>query len=581
MQEMPSDGKSVVYQLFVRLFGNKKIPTVLNGTLEENGSGKFDDINDAALLSLQQMGITHIWYTGIIEHATMTDFTHYGIQPDDWRLVKGRAGSPFAIKDYFDVSPELAVNVEDRLKEFENLIERTHRHGLKVIIDFIPNHVARSYHSESDDGMRNFFGAFDDTGKMFDPQNNFYYLQNEKFIPPADYQPLGVEYPDHMISHIEIPARVTGNNVLSSTPGTDDWFETVKLNFGIDIFNNQESHFHPVPRTWIFLREVLLFWTNKGVDGFRCDMAEMVPAEFWKWLIPQVKEVKDIIFIAEIYDNHLYHKYIYDGGFDYLYDKAGLYDKLVSVLKEESPAWQISDVLRPDISNHLLNFMENHDEVRLSSQFLCRNPWSALPAVVVSAAVSSGPFMVYNGQETGESSMERAGFGGGNGRTTIYDYWNLPELQKWVNNGLFDGGQLNASQLHLRKTYSTILNTVRNNSLFSDGLLYVLKEEITSNEITSIADHIYCFLRYRNGKMMLIAVNFSRDQYIPVSIQFDKCHWESLEMNPDADYLITDLISGSKQELLHSNENHAWQKPLNIVIPLSGAMMFEFSLLEN
>lgn len=575
---MEEEVKPVIYQLFVRLFGNTKEPLVQNGTIEENGSGKFNDINDAALSSLKSFGVSHIWLTGVLEHATMTDFTAFGIQPDDWRLVKGRAGSPFAVKDYFDVSPELAVNVNDRMNEFISLVDRIHNHGMRVLIDFIPNHVARSYHSESEDGQRNFFGAYDDTEKMFHPQNNFYYLLNETFFPPADYEPLGRKYPDDMISHVEIPARVTGNNVLSANPSTNDWFETVKLNFGIDIFNDHQTYFDPVPRTWMFLKEVLMFWSKTGVDGFRCDMAEMVPAEFWKWLIPQFNNEK--MFIAEVYEYDLYNKYIYEAGFDYLYDKAGLYDTLIKVLKEEIPAHHISNVVRNDIGNHLLNFMENHDELRLASSHLCKGAWTGFPAVVVSATISKGPFMIYNGQECGETAMEQAGFGGGNGRTTIYDYWNMPELQKWVNDGKYDGGKLNSSQQHLRKMYGILLNLIRSNSTFTSGDLYILTSEVTSKEFQSFDQYIYSYLRHSEGRAYMIVVNFSKDHYIPVDIQFDREMWNSLTGNDSGHYEACELFSGKVIPFNSINDN-LWMEPLSIVIPLSGAMIYEIRKIKD
>lgn len=568
-------GKPVIYQLFVRLFGNAKIPTVQNGTMEENGCGKFNDVSDAALQSLKKMGVTHIWFTGIVEHATMSDFTAFNIQPDDWRLVKGRAGSPFAVKDYFDVSPDLAVNVNKRMQEFEELIERTHANGMKAIIDFIPNHVARGYHSDSDDGKRNFFGAFDDTTKTFDPQNNFYYLPDQSFYPPSEYHPLGMPYPDHMISHVEMPARVTGNNVFSSSPGTNDWFETVKLNFGIDIFNEHRSYFDPVPRTWIYLREVLLFWVKKGVDGFRCDMAEMVPAEFWNWLIHDLKKGNDVLFIAEVYEKHLYHKYIYDAGFDYLYDKACMYDTLVNVLKGNIPAWKISDVSNFNISDRLMNFMENHDEVRLASDSICGQAWPAIPAVVVSSMLTKGSFMIYNGQETGDNAMDLAGFGGGNGRTTIYDYWHIPELQKWVNNGAYDGGLLNASQQHLRRTYSSILNLISENSVFSEGSLYVLTHEITSADFNDHSDYIYAFIRFRNDRRILSIVNFDQQHYVPVRVTLKQGLIEHLGMKELYHYKAKELLTGKMTEVNYKGEQEGYE--INLVLPLSSAMIFEIT----
>jgi len=565
-------GKPVIYQLFVRLFGNIQVPVVQNGTIEENGCGKFLDINDAALSSLKAMGITHIWLTGVLEHATMSDFTSFGIQPDDWRLVKGRAGSPYAIKDYFDVSPELAVNVSNRMNEFGELIKRIHNHQMKVLIDFIPNHVARSYHSDNEEGKRNFFGAYDDTSKTFDPQNNFYYLPEEKFIPPQDYQPLGIPYPSDDKSYVEIPARVTGNNVLSATPSLNDWFETVKLNFGIDIFNNHQQHFHPVPRTWLFLKEVILFWSAKGVDGFRCDMAEMVPVEFWQWLIPQAQEAKSILFIAEIYERHLYDKYIYDAGFDYIYDKAVLYDQLVNVIKKETPAYSIGDDMNFDMTERLLNFMENHDEVRLASPFLSKSAWTAMPAVVVSACLDKGAFMIYNGQETGDTAMDRAGYGGGNGRTTIYDYWHMPEFQKWVNNHQYDGAQQNSSQKHLRKAYITLLNLVSTNEAFSKGDLYILRDQVKGDD-NDFAKDVFSFVRYYHDEIFLITVNFNQEKYIPVTINFDTDICLRLGIDSCKKYQALEHFSGKIVNL--ENDPVSVNLHFTIVLPLSGTMIYK------
>jgi glycosidase len=569
-------GKPVIYQLFVRLFGNKKLPAVQNGTMEENGCGKFNDVSDAALKSIKEMGVTHIWFTGVLEHATMSDFTSFNIQPDDWRLVKGRAGSPFAIKDYFDVSPDLAENVSERINEFEQLLQRTHAHGLKAIIDFIPNHVARGYHSESDDGKKNFFGAFDDSGKTFDPQNNFYYLADQSFYPPPEYQPLGTPYPDHMITHVEMPARVTGNNVLSSSPSTNDWFETVKLNFGVDIFNDQRSYFNPVPRTWHYLREVLLFWIKKGVDGFRCDMAEMIPVEFWHWLITDLKQANDVLFIAEVYERTLYPKYIYDAGFDYLYDKAGLYDGLISVLKGDAPAWQISDASDFSLSSHLLNFMENHDEVRLASPSVCNDAWSAMPAVMVSALLSKGAFMIYNGQEAGETAMDAAGFGGGNGRTTIYDYWHLPQLQKWVNNGLYDGGDLSASQKQLRKTYSGLLHLLQD-PVFAEGGLYILRDEISSDDFPAFTDYIYAFVRYNEERIIVACANFNREHDIPVKVSFTNNLLAHIGATGRT-YIASQLFADNRTELKYQEEKDGLES-LDVILPLSGTMIFELKAL--
>src|ERR1700760_1640144 len=103
MDQSTQGHKLIIYQLLPRLFGNTKTINKIYGSVDENGSGKFNDINDKALTALKGMGFTHVWYTGIIEHATMTDYSAAGIRPDDPDVVKGRAGSPYAVKDYYDV----------------------------------------------------------------------------------------------------------------------------------------------------------------------------------------------------------------------------------------------------------------------------------------------------------------------------------------------------------------------------------------------------------------------------------------------------------------------------------------------
>ena len=180
---MASD-KLIIYQLLPRLFGNTNTTNRVWGTLADNGSGTFADINDAALESIKTLGATHIWYTGVLEHATMTDYSAQGITPDDPAVVKGRAGSPYAIKDYYDVVPDFAESVPDRMAEFEALVARTHAHGLKVIIDIVPNHVARQYQSDAKPAGVPDLGEDDDVRQAFSTQNNFYYLPGTAFVPP-------------------------------------------------------------------------------------------------------------------------------------------------------------------------------------------------------------------------------------------------------------------------------------------------------------------------------------------------------------------------------------------------------------
>ena len=571
--------RMIIYQLLVRLFGNLNTKLTFNGTIEENGVGKFNDISDKALSELKLLGATHIWYTGILEHATMSDFTAYGIQPDDWRLVKGRAGSPFAIKDYFDVSPELAVSIPDRMMEFEQLLERTHAHGLKSIIDFIPNHVARNYHSDSEIGKKNFFGVEDDVTVPFDPQNNFYYLPGERFIPPADYHPLDIsEFPDEAKIFVEIPAKVTGNDVKNPHPGTSDWFETVKLNLGVNIFNFNSRHFDPLPLSWKILKEVLTFWVGKGIDGFRCDMAEMVPVEFWYWVIPIIKEQNpDVVFIAEIYKPEEYTNYIYNGKFDYIYDKAGLYDKLAGLLNNTISSSTINECIHHNnpLSSQLLNFLENHDELRVASQHFAKSPWAAIPAMTVCATVSKGPLLIYCGQEVGETADIRAGYGGGNGRTTIYDYWNMPELQKWVNNGAFDGGLLNESQKTLRSFYNSLLNISNQYLALVSGEMCAAAEEMTvSDESPDKSKYLFSYFRYIEKQIILVIVNFNRNSFFNVNVDLNLASWISMGGVRSGNYLFTDLLTGKSSIAAAGEAAQLLSTPMKITIAPSNAVIY-------
>ncbi|HRW97901.1 MAG TPA: alpha-amylase family glycosyl hydrolase [Cyclobacteriaceae bacterium] len=507
--------KMVIYQMMTRLFGNQKQVNKTYGTLEENGVGKFDDISDKALLSLKELGITHVWYTGIIEHAVLTDYTANGIPLDDADVVKGRAGSPYAIKDYYDVNPDLAVHVEKRMEEFELLVERTHRNDLKVIIDFVPNHVARAYHSDKKpDGVRD-LGEGDDNTKAFLASNNFYYLPGESFQVPADYNSLGPDnsFPTKDGKFEETPAKVTGNNQFTASPGINEWFETVKLNYGVDMLNNNTTHFEPIPDTWIKMRDILLYWVKKGVDGFRCDMAEMVPVEFWQWAIPQVKQANEnVTFIAEIYNPSAYRDYIKKGGFDFLYDKVQLYDTLRLLINGKSATTDIPNIQSSleGINANMLHFLENHDEQRIASPFFAGDPWKAIPAMLISSVVDRGPVMIYFGQEVGEPGAGVEGFQGDDGRTTIFDYWGVPEHQKWLNGGRYDGGQLSAEQKKLRATYSKLLNLAKSSpAIVAGGTIDLTTHNVSSGNINS---SIYACLRNAPDEVLLVVAGFNPDE---------------------------------------------------------------------
>ncbi|MBA9077832.1 glycosidase [Rufibacter quisquiliarum] len=513
-QEEVQDHKLVIYQIMTRLFGNKRTLNKTYGTVQENGVGKFNDITEVALQEIKKLGATHVWYTGVLEHALMTDYTKHGIPLDDADVVKGRAGSPYAIKDYYDVNPDLAVNVDKRRQEFEALVERTHRNGLKVIIDFVPNHVARKYSSDAKPAGVEDFGTKDDTTVPFKPGNNFYYLPGQPLQVPAAYNPLSAAFkgPQEDSKFQENPAKASGNDVFSASPSVDDWFETVKLNYGVDYQSNRSKHFSPTPDTWLKMRDILLFWAGKGVDGFRCDMAEMVPVEFWAWVIPQVKALHpDLKFIAEIYNPAEYRNYLKTGGFDYLYDKVGLYDGVRRLMENrgQGNTADITKVWREEsrgISHHMLRFLENHDEQRIASEQFAGTPWAAVPAMTVSATLGSGPVMVYFGQEVGESGKGHEGFQGEDGRTTIFDYWGVPAHQAWMNNGKFDGGKLTQDQQRLREFYTKLLNLSTSREAIRKGKFYAL----TAESGTAPAG-VYAYLRHTEKEQVLVLVNFKRE----------------------------------------------------------------------
>jgi len=562
--EQPPNHKLIIYQLLARLFGNTKTVNKHYGSIEENGVGKLNDITDKALQEIKKMGFSHVWFTGAIEHATMTDYTAFGIKADDPDIVKGRAGSPYAIKDYYNIHPDLAVDVKNRVGEYEALIKRTHSNGLKVIMGVVPNHVARTYFSDArPEGVRD-FGQDDDTTKAFSATNDFYYIPGQHFAVPQGYNPGGDEFQSPLKDgkFVEYPAKATGNDVFSATPSLNDWFETIKLNYGVDYLDGRKTYFDPIPPLWNKMYDILCYWSEKGVDGFRCDMVEYVPFEFWGWLIPALKQkFPDLIFIGEAYNTGLYNKYIFTGKFDYLYDKVGLYDSIRRLTCNEPGAttWDINRVWNNDcrdIDQHMLRFMENHDEQRIASRYFAQNPWYAVPGMIVTATLSTGPVMVYFGQEVGEPAEGSEGFSGDDGRTTIFDYWGVPEHQKWVNNGRFDGGQLSEDQKNLRSFYSTLLNAVNNNEALRSGKFYELM--LANQQQAGFNERLYIFIRYTEEQRILVIANFSRTETeIQVKLPDDLINrWnlegkmEFVDLLSGKKYIANDIISGLKVTLL-------------------------------
>ena len=527
-KENMAGNKVIIYQVFTRLFGNKNRNNKPWGTIEENGVGKFNDFTIKALKEIKDLGVTYIWYTGVPHHALVRDYTSIGISNDSPEVVKGRAGSPYAVKDYYNVNPDLAVNPANRLQEFEDLVARTHKAGMKVIIDIVPNHVARKYEGKNNpEGTRD-FGADDDVSVEYHRENNFYYIPNTPFKIPDTVKPLnGESNPLSDKKFEEYPAKWTGNGSRMAKPDRNDWYETVKINYGIrpdgskdfpelppgfDAKSSQE-HFDfwndkNVPNSWIKFRDVALYWTAKGVDGFRYDMAEMVPYEFWSYMNSAIKMANPESFLmAEVYNPNEYRNYIRLGKMDYLYDKVETYDKLKDIIQGRSWPDGLSDIQNNlvDIEHHMLNFLDNHDEQRLASPKFAGTPEKGKPLMVVSTAISTAPTMIYFGQEVGEAANENGGFGT-NSRTSIFDYVGVPNHQRWMNEGKFDGGQLSKAEKDLRDFYKRLLNF----SVQSSALMGKFQEIQSSNRNITLGYDIaiYSYVRWSETQKLIVVTNF-------------------------------------------------------------------------
>lgn len=555
--------KITIYQVLPRLFGNRNTTRKPNGTLAENGVGKFNNFDAARLAKIHSMGFNHVWFTGVIRHATTTDYSRYGIPRQHPCVVKGKAGSPYAIVDYYDVDPDLAEDVPNRMDEFEALIARTHAAGMKVIIDFVPNHVAREYHSICRPAGVADLGEHDDRGKHFDPQNNFYYCPGYPFVGPV--APAKGESP-----YEEMPAKCTGNDRFDSHPGVNDWYETVKLNYGVDYCDagGRSDHFDPTPDTWLKMTDILRFWASKGIDGFRCDMAEMVPHEFWAYATSAVKaDYPQLIFIGEVYDPNQYRTYI-ASGFDYLYDKVGMYDCLRDVVCGRRPAsditgcWQQTD----DIWQHMLYFLENHDEQRIASDFFCGDARKALPAVAVALLFRSNPFMLYSGQEVGERGMDAEGFSGRDGRTTIFDYWSVDS----VNKAYFRPSKLPRDQWQLMQDYCTLLRLANHEKAVRKGqtfdLMYVNNMSWQFNPNAQ-----YAFLRKQDKDLLLVVANFSSSP-VGVGVMIPDHAFKFLGLPEKKTYGVN-LLTGVRQPVvLKAND------VVDVSLPANGAVVLKIKL---
>lgn len=552
--------KIIIYQVLPRLFGNDNCGCIYNGDLEQNGCGKLSDFNKKTLNQIKKLGVTHIWYTGLLEHATQTHYPN--IPHDHGAIVKGKAGSPYAIKDYYDIDPDLAKKPQKRFDEFLSLIERTHSAGLKFIMDFVPNHLARQYHSDNAPKGTKDFGEDDKPQQSFTPNNNFYYIPNSKLSCQFDMQ--SPEYEPY----IEIPAKATGNDCFHATPSKNDWYETIKLNYGIDYCSGGTKYFNPIPDTWLKMRDILLFWASKGIDGFRCDMAEMVPCEFWQWVIKEIKkQYPNIIFIAEVYNPAMYRDYIYRGGFDYLYDKVGLYDTLRNITTGNAPAsnitfsWQATD----DIRQHMLNFLENHDEQRIASSFFAGDANKGRAPLIVSATMNTNPFMLYFGQEFGELGMDNEGYSGCDGRTTIFDYWSISSIRKWRASN-YSLKNMSDKEKDLYNFYKKILTLSISNKALSEGkffdLMYVNYENPYFNPTKT-----YAYIRSNDDEFIIIAVNFS-DNDVEQRINIPQHAFDFLQL-PQGNIKFKDLLTVKSVQNIKFNADN----PFPVTIPANSGIM--------
>lgn len=511
-------GKVIIYQMLPRLWGNIGGKNIKNGTLKDNGCGKFSSIDTISLEYLRSLGVSHVWYTGIIRHATAEDSDGCTPSSADW--VKGRAGSPYSITDYYDVNPYLADDPENRMEEFHKLVERTHAAGLKVIIDFVPNHVARDYGRfaaahPAPTGMAA-LGESDDKSVHWKDSNDFFYYPGIPLALPIQNQ-----------TYMEMPAMASGNSYTSS-PGVNDWYDTIKLNYC-------DSH----TETWEKMYDIVNFWAGQGVDGFRCDMVELVPPAFFKWLISRIKKDRpDLLFVAEVYQKTLYSKYIREIGFDLLYDKSGIYDTLTAIVEKNAKDsgvpvedWQSAKRITwnwqslGDLQPYMLNFLENHDEQRFASDFFGCDARNSYAALYTALYLNKAPFMLYAGEEVGERGMDNEGFSGRDGRTSIFDWWapsSLTRLYKYIHG---EKEALAPEEETMLDTYRKALKFAAEDNAVSKGTFYDLCYCNYASDGFN-PDRHFAFLRDFEDETLLIVCNFSKnDADMKISIPEHAFNW--------------------------------------------------------
>lgn len=581
--------RAVIYQLFVRHFSNLSSGDKPWGSRAENGCGTFAGVTDAALESLAHMGFTHIWLTGVLRHATQT--SHPGAPAHPACVVKGIAGSPYAVTDYFDVDPDLAVDPARRMEEFRALLGRCRRWGMVPLLDFVPNHVSRCYESAVRPELQ--FGAGDRKDVFYDRHNSFYYLEGgagerKLMLPEGEFVPeRGC-------------GRVTGNNAAVWDPSAFDWYETVKLNYGCDYRRGASgtgglpgimAPREAVPRTWQLMDDVLAWWQGMGVGGFRCDMAHMVPLPFWRWAIAHAR-LRDggAFFMAEAYNDHMkltsedVHTALLAAGFNGVYD-ADAYKSLRELYEGNAWANDLDKRHRPEspLFTGGVRYLENHDEPRLASPLYWggRGAQASRALMVAQYATSAGPVLFYNGQEVAERAEGPGGFGGDNGRTSIFDYTSLPRLQRWLNGGACDGALLSADELALRSFCGSLLCLLQHPAL-ATGEFYGLN---WANQDTpdygrepgepSSGHRLYAFLRYapQARSAVLVACNFDvqRPARVCISIPRHAQEW-ARKLSPS---VFADLLAPSAPLISATPEMLASQG-LPLLVPPGGACILEW-----
>ena len=540
--------KSIIYQIFPRYWGDRAGKQKKGGTLDENGCGKFSNIDRESLDYFKSLGVTHLWLTGIVRHATGESTGGCTASSPDW--VKGRAGSPYAITDYYDVNPYLADKPERRMEEFKELLKRVHNAGLKVIIDFVPNHVARDYTAftalhPAPTGMPS-LGSDDDKSVHWREENDFFYYPGTELKLPIKSQ-----------TYKELPALASGN-AYTAEPAVNDWYDTVKINYC-------DTH----TGTWDKMLDIVRFWAGMGVDGFRCDMVELVPADFFTWLIREIhKQYPEIVFIAEVYQKELYSKYIREVGFDLLYDKSGMYDTIRAIVQKNTDdsgvpveAWQSTRKITwnwqslGDLQPYMLNFLENHDEQRFASDFFGKDAGNVFAALYASLYFNRAAFMIYSGQEVGERGMHQEGFSGKDGRSTIFDWYTSDKVRKLWRYIHGDMKALDRKDVALLERYRSALTQATGNRAVISGSTYDLCYCNLSSDGFCVDRH-FAFLRDCGDDTVLVACNFSNvDAEMELSIPEHAFQW--LELN--------------ETETLNHN------KPIHLKVPAMDAAVVKLS----